>query len=379
MTYRTLVKPLLLFVLISVAYIILYLLFLFGIVGSFLIQERAFDPIGFLHLVTLLCYGYLGLRLSTKLATTKTSYKLRIRTSFDALYIIIILINITATWAFYSGTISAVRFNVLSPNFWLYLLGNQYRRQIVWGKGFTILNNLFFVSLAYSCYYYNLGRKKYKFILLYDVAMIALSALFYGARLKLVLGLIILLVNYVRNRAYKRTPNTLAIIVFVIIFSLFLLFWGGVRGTVTGIYSKWTNSELLWSIRSFTDYFVSTTMFTTIGLGSTRGITLSEVRDRLGPYEIRGYTNFGRYIAVYNNFGFFDFIYVLVTYFIYGIIWKHFDRGDKFGQLFYPFAVYFILEGLRIEPLLVFDFQFTMIMMLVLYSLPDGRIENSMT
>jgi len=377
MTYRTLIKPTLLFITISIVYVGLYLLFLLGIVGSFLIQERAFSSIGFLHLMLLLGYSYLGLLLSTRIRIRKTELRQKNRISLDIVYPVIILINIVATWALYMGAISSVGLNILSPSFWLYLLGNQYRQQIIWGRGFTILNNLFFVSLTYSCYYYNLGRKKYKTIVWYDIVMIVASSMFYGARLKLVLGLSIVLLSYIRNKDYQKRPNVPLIIIFALLLAFFLSFWGGIRGTVSGIYNKWTENQLLWSMRSFTDYFVSTTMFTTVGLGERKGITLPEIRDRLGPYEIRGYTNFGKYINIYNQFGFLDFIYVFVTYFAYGITWKHFDRGDKFGQLFYPFSFYFILEGLRIESILVLDFQFTLIVVFILYFLPDGKTQTS--
>ena len=147
---------------------------------------------------------------------------------------------------------------------------------------------------------------------------------------------------------------------------------GGVRGVVNNVYKKWTDNIFIWNSRVFTDYFVSTTMFSVEGLGSDKNVSLSEIRDNLGPYEIRGYTNFGRYIDIYRSFGLFPFpfLFTFLTSFIYGIVWKSFDKGRKFGLLFYPYVFYFVAEGLRIEPLLVLDFQFIIIVMFLLYLLP---------
>jgi len=93
MTYRTLIKPTLMFITISIVYIGLYLLFLFGIVGSTMSQEHAFGSIGFLHLMILLGYSYLGLLLSTRIRIRKTELRQKNRISPDILYPAVILIS----------------------------------------------------------------------------------------------------------------------------------------------------------------------------------------------------------------------------------------------------------------------------------------------
>mgnify|MGYP001206801445 CR=1 FL=1 len=105
---------------------------------------------------------------------------------------------------------------------------------------------------------------------------------------------------------------------------IFLIIGGGLRGIVdNGIYLKWTNNPWEWSLNTFTDYFVSTTLFTIRGLNmEPDDLNLSDVRDELGENEIKGYTNIERYLHVYKTFGFWSFIYLIGIHFfmeLYGI------------------------------------------------------------
>jgi len=373
MRYKTLIRSSTIFALISIFYLAIYFLFLSGLIGSFLIQEKIFNALGFLNLISLIGFGFLGLFLGERIEMQNYKFKVLYQIPETIFFLLILAINIIASVAMYNGVLSNLIHgqNIFSLSFLIALMGNTYRSSIVWGEGYTILNNLFFVSISFSYYYYEKTHyKKYKYIIYYNIILIILSSFLYGARLKLVMLFIIIFLNYVRKDKYLEKVNFFKLLIILLAIIFLLSLWGGLRGVVSDIYKKWTDNIFIWNSRIFTDYFVSTTMFSVEGLGSDKNISLSEVRDNLGPYEIRGYTNFGRYMQVYKSFGLFSFLFTFFTSFIYGIVWKSFDKGRKFGLLFYPYVFYFVAEGLRIEPLLVLDFQFIIITMFLLYLLP---------
>jgi len=375
MRYKTLLRPSAIFVLITTLYLAIYFLFLSGLIGSFLIQERVFNALGFLNLISLIGFSFLGLFLGERIEIQNCNFKVRYQIPETLLFTLILAINVIASVSIYNGVLSNLIHgrSIFSLSFLISLMGNAYRNVIVWGEGYTILNNLFFVSISFSSYYYQKTHyKKYKFIIYYNIVLIVLSSLLYGARIKFVVLFTIVFLNYLRKNKYLKKVNFSKLLIILLAIIFLLSFWGGVRGVVNNVYKKWTDNIFIWNFRVFTDYFVSTTMFSVEGLGSDKNVSLSEIRDNLGPYEIRGYTNFGRYIDIYRSFGLFPFpfLFTFLTSFIYGIVWKSFDKGRKFGLLFYPYVFYFVAEGLRIEPLLVLDFQFILIVMFLLYLLP---------
>jgi len=101
------------------------------------------------------------------------------------------------------------------------------------------------------------------------------------------------------------------------------------------------------------------------------------VANRIGTQEMLGYTNTGRLENVYRQFGMYGTLFFAVQGLMYGIVWKFFDRGYNFAKLLYPYFVYSIFEGLRLEPLLLIDFQFILGILIVTYFLFKKVIQNS--
>lgn len=372
MKYRILLKPVFLYLFITLFSLLLYLFFQLGIINSFLIQKKWFNILGFIHLIALLGFGFFGLYLSSQLKFKYTiSAKNNKVIDENFIFYFLIFLNLIALWGLYKGILSNINVRFFSIKFWLELMANQYRNYIIWGKGYTILTNLFFVSLSFSLLLYNKFKKqKYILLIYFNIITIFLSTFAYSSRLKLILMIIIIFINNVRNNFYTKKINFFKIFLIVLLVVIFLVIGGGLRGIANaGIYSKWTDNTISWSVSIFTDYFVSTTLFSIRSLSNENSVTLSEVRNDLGPYEIRGYTNSGRYMHIYKVFGFYAGIFIFITHFFYGLIWKLFDKGGDIGILLYPYIVYFILEGFRIEALLVRDFQFILFCVIFIYFL----------
>jgi len=267
----------------------------------------------------------------------------------------------------------------LSSSFWLLTISNKFRSNIVWGEGFTILNTLSIVALSVSTYLYE-KKLFYKILTIINLIILILGAFAYSARLKIVIAICILVVSFIRRKKYTQSIKWVPIILGAIVLVAFLVWGGGIRG-VDIIGKHFTSSSFLWSIYSFTDYFVSTVLFQTYGLAQKPGeINFWAIQDALGPYEIHGYTNIGRYAYIYQHIGYFTYVYIICTSILVALAWKSFNNGKKAGQLLYPFLVYVLLEGLRIEPLLVRDFYIPFIILVIITPLvPENSMNNDST
>lgn len=369
-TYKSLLNAMSATVFVGLLYYIIFVLFLLDIVPSFLITEKAFSPSG-LFLVTLYYFFFLlflriGQTLKLKIRITIKDIIIGHRT---VLFLMIVLIAI-GTYGLYMGAIRPVGItNVFRISTILLFASNQYRYMIVWGKGFTILTNIFPVIMLYSWYYYlRTGLKSFMKITITSFLLNTLTALLYSARLKLVMSLILILLPYLRMRKYNMRVENKVIIVFL--FMLFLaILLGGIRGVMSGLYQEYTSDPLLWTVSSFTDYFVSTMIFNSFALEQAENFDRAQVALRIGTTHTLGYTNAGRFQNVFAYFGYLSPLFFAITGLLYGMIWRSFHTGDCFGLLFYPYVYYFMLEGFRIEPLLVADFQFQLLCIFTLYHL----------
>ena len=235
-------------------------------------------------------------------------------------------------------------------------MSNNFRGNIVWGAGYTMMSNMSVVALAISALK-RMDSKVYSALTWLNFTVLFLSAFAYSARLKIVLAVLLIFVPHIRLHKFDAKPRIVIIVLLLSVLMLFLIWGGGTRGS-SNIAKHWTDSSLQWSVYLFTDYFVSTTLFSVLALSkSPENVSdLWSIRAKLGPSEIHGYTNSGRYFSIYSKFGLLGFAFVLVRSLLIMFVWKSFVKGFSIGLVLYPMVVYFLIEGLRIEALLVPDF-----------------------
>jgi len=307
-------------------------------------------------------------------------YKVSFFNSERILLLYLFGLLLVSVWALYKATLSTVGIESLfNPVILISFASGQLRSAIVWGQGYTIMNNLLFVVLSFSLYlYYTNYKKIYTLLSTLSFILILVSSILYMARLKFVLASIIILVTFLREKLYHKKIKYIRTLLLIFLLSAFLIILGGIRGIMSKIYLNYTNNSILWSIATFTDYFVSTLMYSSYALADdVSNFNRQSVANRIGTQEMLGYTNTGRLENVYRQFGMYGTLFFAVQGLMYGIVWKFFDRGYNFAKLLYPYFVYSIFEGLRLEPLLLIDFQFILGILIVTYFLFKKVIQNS--
>lgn len=333
-----------------------FFLFQLGIVKSFLITKSEFPPFGFVHLLT-----YMGLELSlmsffSLVALPNLRIRIKILRSKEILLFIAVFATGIGIYGLYFGALKNFPLGPLNPRFWILAMSNNFRGNIVWGAGYTMMSNMSIVALAISALKSS-DSKVYSALIWLNFAVLCLSAFAYSARLKIVLAVLLVFVPYIRLHKFGAKPRMPLILLLLTVLIVFLIWGGGIRGS-SNIAKHWTDSSFQWSVYIFTDYFVSTTLFSVVGLSESpeNASDLWSIRAKLGPSEIHGYTNSGRYTSIYSRFGLFGFAFVFVRSLFIMFVWKSFVKGFPIGLILYPMVVYFLIEGLRIEALLVPDF-----------------------
>jgi len=340
----------------------IFFLFELGIMGSFLITNKNFSLIGLAHVLLLISIQVFSLFIFTNLSLPQINLKIKIFIKKDLFKrIIIIFFTFLGIYGLYMGALRNFSTNIFTLKFWISTMSNHYREFIVWGSGYTMMDDLTIIPLTISSVFFN-KNKFYKIFLVINFLIVFLSAFAYSSRLKIVLAVFIVLIP---NSIKLSKKNLKLISIFLLIVMLIFLIWGGgIRGQNTIMYN-FTNSDFLWSIYTFTDYYNSTILFSSYALSSSPNNipNIWNIRNYFGHKQIQGYTNDGKFFVIYKYFGYFSPIFIILESLLYAISWKSFEKRRKFGLFTYPIMVYMIFEGVRIEALLVPDFYIPLILL----------------
>jgi len=374
MTYKKMMNPLFLFGISYGLYLAIFFLFEVGAIKSFLIVNRSFPKIGLAHLLLYIILEFMLMFVFVQIKSPKLRAGFKVPFPSHTLLFIVILLSLASIYGLYFGALRNFPISIFHLNFWKLTMSNVFRRSLVWGKGYTMMTNLSLVGLTIS----SLLIKRhvlYRILMWVNFATLFVSAFAYSARLKIVIAIIIVFAPHIRFEKFDSKLNRPLVLFITLVIIIFLIWGGGVRGANT-IAKHWTESPLLWSLYGFTDYFVSTTLFSIYGLSeSPENIKdIWTIRAQLGPQEIHGYTNSGRYFSIYSTFGFLGFFFVFFKTWFVAKAWKSFSVGRPFGIMVYPLVIYFILEGLRIEPLLIPDFYIPLAILVALALLFGNEI-----
>lgn len=346
-----------------------FLAFSLAFVSSYLITERIIPILGLINLLLFIAFHFAGIWFGVKLTfSQKKFFRKTIKLPNNYIYFLLIGFTILAGWGLWKGALH----QAASINIMIFLsssLSNRLRSNIVWGGGYTIVNSLSVVAFII------LLNKRKKTLLDYTLIffnslIIFLFAFSYSARLKLLILLIVPFIVYSRSKL-RSNISTFFLKPKVIFFSLFIfviiILGGGIRG-VGAIAERYTSSSISWTLSTFSDYFISTTLFSIHTLNSPPNEIpdIYTIRVHLGPKDIHGYTNIGRYSSIYKKYGYFGFFIVFAFGAIIGLCWMQYIKGEAVGLLTYPLAYYFLIEGLRIEPFFVKDLFIPFVLLLFL-------------
>jgi hypothetical protein len=270
---------------------------------------------------------------------------------------VLLIFTLFGVWGLYQGALINFPVTIFSLEFWVNSMANKYRHLIKWDGGYTILS--FFALGNLSTSITQIKRSKfYLVIAIINLLVIVISSFAYSTRLRLVYGILIIIAYLIRNKLWKKRVKTVYLMFILSSILLFLVWGSGVRGS-TGTYSTFTSSRIDWSIKTFTDYFVTTTSFTLIGLNEINPEqNIYAMRESIGSSDlIHGYTNSGKYYFLYSKFGFFTIFALIFEALLTLIVWKKYSENSKWGLVYYPLFLYALFESLRIPVLYVIDFQ----------------------
>lgn len=357
MKIQKLINPFTTYFFVLLIFFLFFSGFSIGLIPSYLITERDIPLLGLINIFLFIISHLFGIWFGTKITLSTRRFFLRTLKLPD-IYIYCLLVGFTmlAGWGLWKGALSHTSTSFW--DYWVLSMGNRLRSELVWGKGYTIANSLSIVAFVLL---QNKKRKNFldKGLIFLNSIIIFLFAFSYSARLKLLILLVIPFVVYSRNKLTKNVSNVFfrpTVLLFSLVIFSIIIVGGGIRGLGV-IAERYTNNPLSWTLSSFSDYFISTTLFSIHGLDNSPNEIpdLHTIREGLGPKDIHGYTNPGRYFAIYNKFGFWGIVAVFLFGIIIGFCWKQYLLGEPIGLLTYPLGYYFLIEGLRIEPFLVPD------------------------
>lgn len=355
--YKDIINPFFIYITVTTLYIGLFMLYEIGVLDSFILSNGNVRPLGFFHLSLYILTQGLFLGIFSKIKLTSNLNKIKISLPIQLIYLLCLVFIFSSIYGLYFGILKQVNVSILSLNFWVLTMSNNFRANIIWGQGYTMLSNLAIIPLSISTYY--LKRKKnFRILQIISFFIVFLSSFLYSSRLKIILAILIVVIPTIRKNQFNKKINLKLLIVIALIILSFLIWGGGVRAS-NNLMNNYTSSRFLWSFYTFTDYFISTTLFSTHALSDSheniRG--LHEIRNIISSDPIiHGYTNAGKFYNIYKLFNFGGFIYIFCQSFITVFSWKLYVLGNKLGILLYPLILYALLEGLRIDPFLTIDF-----------------------
>ena len=309
--------------------LILFLMFMVGLVPSFRLKNTDIPIFGIVHLIVFDFIAVNMMIICEKIVFPMPRFSVRCG-SFCQSFLLIIIVILTVI-----GIYSLARVLLeLSPHSLSYLLitgiRGGFRAEIPWGRGYTIAHVALQVALVVNLVVMQ-GRIRKVLIALINLAALAVYSIVYMSRIMFVAPLIALLVLFIRSKLWTTSSRrkifflTLALI-FILTLSILLQ---GLRD-YESIGTFYTRSFLMWSFLRFTDYFVSTAIFSSYIGATLSNIDESELGSLLGDPE---YVNLGSLGQLLNTAGIGYLFILLCFWLITGNYWRRFYKGYTDGLI----------------------------------------------
>ena len=322
-----------------------FLMFHAGLIPSFRLQNKDLPIVGVVHLIA---FDFIAIGLM--IICEKIIFPIPdifIRCGhFCRSFLAVFITSILTVLGIHSLTMVLLK---LSPRSLSYLLSTGirggFRPEIPWGRGYTVAHVALQVALVVSLVVMQ-GQIRKALIALITLVALAMYSIVYMSRIMFIAPLIALVVLFIRRKlwiTFDKRKSVFILLALILIVAIVTLLQGLRDYESIGVI--YTKSFLIWGLLRFTDYFISTAIFSSHIAAALGNMKESELGSLLGAPE---YVNLGSLGQLLNTFGIGYLFVILCFWLVIGKYWRRFYKGYADGLIVYPYIVYSLIEFPRI-------------------------------